>query len=158
MSVNIFDLYVKEDSTPYLKKVGSTKQAEERLSSPELVSKMLCKVFAADRCLEERVWEICLDTKANPVALFEISHGTIDCTAVSAANIYRRALLSSAASVVIAHNHPSGDVFPSEQDEALTEAVVSAGKVLAVPLNDHIIIGKRGVYYSFLEHNRLSED
>ena len=157
MSVNIFELRVKEDATPYLKKVGSTKQAEDRLDSPKLVSEILCKVFDADKRLEEHVWQICLDNQKRSVALFEISHGTMDCTAVAPANIYRRALLSSAASTVIAHNHPSGELIPSRVDDNITKSVVYAGRILGIPLNDHIIIGKRGEYYSFLEHNRLSE-
>lgn len=69
MSVNIFELRVKEDATPYLKKVGSTKQAEDRLDSPKLVSEILCKVFDADKRLEEHVWQICLDNQKRPVAL-----------------------------------------------------------------------------------------
>ena len=155
MAVNIFDLRVKEDSTPYLKKVGSTKLAEGVLNSPKLISELFCKVFGADKCLEEHVWEICLDVKMNPVALFEISHGTINASAVSPANIYRRALLSSAARVVIAHNHPSGDPFPSGADEELTKKIASAGEILEIPLSDHLIIGKRGTYYSFMEHGQI---
>lgn len=155
MSVSIFDIRVKEDLTPYLQKIGSTKQAEGTLANPELVAKTLCNVFSADKLLEERVWQICLDTKNHPVAFFEVSHGTIDASVVTPAGIYRRALLSSAASIIIAHNHPSGSLEPSAEDLRITKAVSEAGKILGLHLRDHVIIGKRGGYYSFLEHNNI---
>ena len=64
------------------------------------------------------------------------------------------ALLQHAAAIMVAHNHPSGEPSPSVEDRELTSMLVRSGKVLGIPLVDHIIIGD-GNYYSFLENEAL---
>ena len=67
------------------------------------------------------------------------------------ADIYKRALLNNAFSVVIAHNHPSGDLKPSRADVDFTEEIIKAGNLLRINCLDHIIVSIDG-YYSLREH------
>ena len=64
------------------------------------------------------------------------------------------ALLHHAAAILAVHNHPSGDPTPSREDRELTRTLWDTGKVMGIPLVDHLIIGD-GVYYSFKEHGLL---
>ncbi|MEE1194509.1 MAG: JAB domain-containing protein, partial [Phascolarctobacterium sp.] len=63
-------------------------------------------------------------------------------------------ILQHASAVVVAHNHPSGDPHPSNEDRELTEVLVAAGKSMLIPVLDHVIIGD-GTYYSFDEDGAL---
>ncbi len=74
-------------------------------------------------------------------------------------DIFREAIRHNAASVVLVHNHPSGNPTPSRQDDALTAELVQAGKLLRLPLLDHVIIGKPAdnrpqAYYSYRQAGR----
>ena len=83
-----------------------------------------------------------------------ISQGTINATLVSPREIFHKAVKMLAASVVLVHNHPSGETTPSQEDITLTNKIVEAGKVLDIAVVDHCIIGK-GKYVSFKERGLL---
>ena len=83
-----------------------------------------------------------------------ISVGTAHASLISPAEIFRRALLRGAASVVLLHNHPSGVPMPSQEDLDVTRRVASCGEMLGIPLMDHIIIGDNR-YYSFSEMDHI---
>ena len=90
--------------------------------------------------------------------LHVIGVGGIDCCPYSVSNIFKTAILSNASSIFIAHNHPSGDVSPSDEDISTTKKVRAAGKVLGIELIDHIIIGNNsGVYFSFRDSGKMEE-
>lgn len=71
----------------------------------------------------------------------EVYNGSLNASMVRVGEIFRPALQANAASIIIAHNHPSGDVSPSPEDVALTRAFVEAGKLLDVDVLDHLIMG-----------------
>ena len=77
--------------------------------------------------------------------------GTASASLIDPADIYHRALLAGADSIVLLHNHPSGDPSPSTEDAAVTARVRTSGSMLGIPLIDHIIIGDNS-YYSFYEN------
>jgi DNA repair protein RadC len=83
-----------------------------------------------------------------------ISQGTLDGSLVHAREVFRRAVQLSAASVVLVHNHPSGEPAPSGEDRRVTWDLVAAGDLLGVPVSDHVIIGE-GRYWSFNEQRQL---
>lgn len=83
-----------------------------------------------------------------------VSEGSLSNSIVHPREVFAPALLKHAAAVMVAHNHPSGDPKPSNEDRDITSMLVRSGKVLGVPLLDHLIIGD-GTYYSFLEHEAL---
>ncbi|MBI4241486.1 MAG: JAB domain-containing protein [Candidatus Rokubacteria bacterium] len=66
-------------------------------------------------------------------------------------DVFRSALLSGAAAIILIHNHPSGRATPSPSDRALTEELRGAGRLLRIPLLDHVVIARRG-YFSFADH------
>lgn len=78
-----------------------------------------------------------------------ISSGTETGTLCTPAQIFRAALILGAHSVVMCHNHPSGDPKPSREDTTLTRKCRQSGEVLNLPLSDHIILGTQGTYHSF---------
>ena len=69
--------------------------------------------------------------------------------------MFKEAYKVSATSIVCLHNHPSNDVTPSKADILFTNSLVETGKIQGIPVVDHIIVGEKN-YYSFYEHNKLS--
>jgi len=93
---------------------------------------------------QETVWVIMLDTKMRAVgAPVEISRGTLDQCTISARDIMRAALIANAKSIILVHNHPSGDTSPSAADVSITEKIMAAGDIIGVHVLDHIIIGTK---------------
>ena len=86
-----------------------------------------------------------------------VSRGTLICSSVDPREVYSYAITNHAASIIIAHNHPSGDPMPSADDIALKKVIEATGKIIRIPMVDHIIIG-RGAYYSFQEDCQLDND
>ena len=103
-----------------------------------------------DRQTEEYVYCFCYDTRSKLIGFFEISHGTISISLVSPREVFQKALLVGAASIVVVHNHPSQDVSPSHVDREMTARLARAGQLMDVHLTDHVIVAK-GRYYSFHE-------
>lgn len=97
---------------------------------------------------------LCLTTTNRAIAYHEVSRGTLDSTQVHPRELFKAALLSNCAAIVLAHNHPSGDSAPSKDDCDLTRRLVAAGELLGIPVLDHIIVGDNR-YYSFKEDGRL---
>ena len=135
-------LYVKENDGWF---------SDESVNTPRAAVKLMSAVLSGlDR---EVVCAVNLDTKLRPLNCSIISIGAIDRPIVPVQNIFKSAILSNAAGVILLHNHPSGDTSPSRQDTALTRKAVLAGWLMDVPLRDHIITGtKEGDMYSFMEN------
>ena len=93
----------------------------------------------------EQVRVLYLDRKNQLIADEVTNHGTVDHAPVYPREIVRRALELSASSVILVHNHPSGDPTPSKADVEITQAVVAAGKPLGVSVHDHLVVGREGV-------------
>jgi len=79
-----------------------------------------------------------------------VTRGLLDSSLVHPREVYRQAIAENAAAVILVHNHPSGDPTPSPDDRTATEQMVQAGKLLGIPVQDHVIIG-RGRFVSFAE-------
>ena len=82
-----------------------------------------------------------LDTKHRPNAIHRCALGAIDSVPVEPRSVFTAALLTNAAAVIVAHNHPSGDPEPSPQDILLTHRLVRCGGILGIPVLDHLVIG-----------------
>jgi DNA repair protein RadC len=116
------------------------------------------------------IWEFCRHTMEDlPVEEFHvlildsqhrmqrdvtITRGLLNSALVHPREVFREAIAENAAAIVLVHNHPSGDTAPSPDDRVTTEALYQAGKVLDIPVQDHIIIG-RNRYLSFAEAGLL---
>jgi len=82
-----------------------------------------------------------LDTRSQLIKVSEISIGSLDTSIVHPREVFKEAISASAASVIFAHNHPSGDPEASEDDTELTKRLVKAGEIMGIAVLDHIIIG-----------------
>ncbi len=100
----------------------------------------------------EHFYIIILNSRNHSVA--EISVGSLSASIVHPREVFSEAIKNKAASVIFAHNHPSGDTEPSEDDLAITKRLVESGKILGIEVTDHIIVTKNG-FLSFKEKNIL---
>ena len=96
-----------------------------------------------------------LDAQHNVTADRCVTVGILNSALVHPREVFRQVLQDAAASVILVHNHPSGDPTPSAEDQLVTSQLVDAGTLLGVPVRDHVIIG-RGRYVSFAEAGYLS--
>lgn len=90
--------------------------------------------------------------RAKSVSAMEITRGLVDRSFIHPREVFREAIKQNAVSIIIAHNHPSGSLKPSDADLEATRRVYAASKVIGIPLLDHIIISSQG-YYSIREEN-----
>lgn len=102
----------------------------------------------------EQFWTICLDSKIRVCGIFLISQGCTNSAVVKSKEIYKRALMVNATSVIFSHNHPSGDTTPSGEDIILTKNLVSAGQLLGIEVLDHVIVSDMG-HYSLKKNNYI---
>ncbi|MBO85850.1 MAG: hypothetical protein CL927_10875, partial [Deltaproteobacteria bacterium] len=107
-----------------------------------------------DREPVESFWVVCLDSRLRPQSCHVISRGSKRCTVVDPAEVFRSAILLRSNAIAVAHNHPSGDPTPSQEDHALTRRLVQCGRLLGIPLLDHVVIGARD-HWSFAAQNAL---
>jgi DNA repair protein RadC len=103
---------------------------------------------------QEEFHLLLLNTQNEVVREVFITRGTLDASLVHAREVFRHALREAAASVVLVHNHPSGEPTPSPDDRVTTYELVQAGDLLGVPVADHVIIGE-GRYFSFNDRGEL---
>lgn len=90
---------------------------------------------------KEKFITLCLDTKNQILKEEVVSVGSLNASIVHPREVFKSALLESSASVIMVHNHPSGDPSPSREDIMVTEKMVEGGKLLGIDVLDHIIIG-----------------
>jgi DNA repair protein RadC len=99
---------------------------------------------------QEELRVILLNTRNKVINIIFIYRGSLNCSQVRIGELFKRAISHSAASIIIVHNHPSGDPTPSADDIALTRGVIEAGHLLGIDVLDHLIIAK-GSYISLKE-------
>lgn len=115
------------------------------------------KVFGLPDKAEEHVYLVCMTTAGKPVGFFEVSHGTCSMAPVNPREVLVRCLLCGAAQAVLVHNHPGGDVSPSENDRAATARLREACSLVGIRLIDHIIVAKGAACYSFREEGQMGD-
>lgn len=147
---NTYRMFLSEDRVPYLKK-DKEFPGNDVLKSPDRIVQMMKDTFQADILPEEHVWVMAFDSRMHVLGVFEISCGTATMTLTTPREVFMRALLIGAVSVVVLHNHPSMDTTPSKEDIKLAKKLVKAGKLLHISMLDFIIIGED--YCSFLGDN-----
>ena len=89
----------------------------------------------------ENLMVIYLSARLRPIGWQVVSNGTLDTLLVSAASVFKGAIVTGAYAIILAHNHPSGDPSPSESDIKVTREMMMAGQLLKINLMDHIILG-----------------
>lgn len=101
-----------------------------------------------------------LDVKNRLLGTRELFRGTVNGANVHPRDVFREAVKYNAVSVIVGHNHPSGDIRPSSADEALTRRLAEAGKIMGIPLLDHVIVSDWSSedYFSFKEKGLLGHE
>ena len=139
---------VKLKSLAELSKRMAREQAASTLSfdSPDTVARYFMEELRHEE--REKVLLLSLDSRLNLIEKDVLSIGTVNYSLLSAREIFVLAFQNQATSVMLLHNHPSGDATPSRQDVCITEKIKEAGELLGIPLTDHIVIGSNA-YTSF---------
>jgi DNA repair protein RadC len=104
---------------------------------------------------KEHFMLFCLDGSHNIAAYNVVSIGTATSALVHPREVFQPAILAGAVSIIVAHNHPSGSIEPSQEDFKSTDQLKQASKLLGIRLLDHIIVGEGNSYYSFQEHGKM---
>lgn len=121
------------------------------VSKPLDMVKVLTEVVNIQENAEEVLIMIALNTKNMITGIFEVSRGSLNSSIVHPREIFKRALLSNASSIIIAHNHPSTIPDPSKEDIDITLRLREVSKIIGIELIDHIIIGTPTKYISLKE-------
>ncbi|MBU4174074.1 MAG: DNA repair protein RadC [Actinobacteria bacterium] len=96
-----------------------------------------------------------VDAKLRLIRTEVISRGTLTASIVHPREAFRPAVRNAASGVIFAHNHPSGDPVPSDEDRRITARLEEVGRILGIPLLDHLVIGADSEYYSFADSGDL---
>jgi DNA repair protein RadC len=134
---------------------STASRSRTRLNDPAPVAHLARQLVADDA--REHFWALLLDSQNGLVAAHEVSTGTLSASLVHPREVFGPALrIMGVASVVLVHNHPSGDVTPSREDLRLTRQLVDAGKLLDIAVHDHVIIGNgTDAYVSLAQRGQI---
>ncbi len=111
----------------------------EPMNTPDKAAEVMAEALAQmDR---EYACVVNLDTQLRPINFNVVSVGGISSAQVDVSNVFKTAILSNATSIMLFHNHPSGNLTPSGEDMRLTKRLIEAGKIMGIPVTDHIIVG-----------------
>ena len=124
----------------------------EKIEDPESVFNLLKNEIGNKK--KESFYILSLTTRNNLISVDKVSTGTLSASLAHPREVFLPAIKNSASTVIIVHNHPSGDPQPSEDDLKITKRLTEAGKILGIDLVDHIIISKDS-FYSFKEKDLL---
>jgi DNA repair protein RadC len=145
---NLFSKYklelVKESTLQYQDVVDFS------ANNPSAVNEVL-NALKLRQNTEEVLILISLDNKNKVVGAFEVSRGSLSSSVVHPREVFKRAILLNASSVIVAHNHPSGVPEPSKEDISITKRLLDVGKLVGIDLLDHIIVGDNDKFVSLKE-------
>ena len=123
----------------------ATPQEKPPISSPEDAASLV--MYEMSALVQEELWVLLLDTRNRVISIEKIYKGSLNSSMVRVGELFKPAISRNAASIIIVHNHPSGDPSPSPEDVALTRNIIQSGKILDVEVLDHLVIG-HGKYVS----------
>jgi len=111
------------------------------VKTPESVAELVSDLKSKDR---EHLLCIHLNTRNAVVGIETVSIGSLNANIVHPREVFKAAILNNAASVILVHNHPSGDTSASEEDIEITKRIVEAGKIVGIEVLDHLIVTSSG--------------
>ena len=143
----------EEIQTVYCK--GSEISESTKLNSSIAVYNLMKKVYANDVINHhEEFWVLFLNIKNKVLEISKMAQGGITEIEVDIRLIFQQALKVNAVSIILSHNHPSNEPYPSKKDEILTKKIVEAGNLLNIAVLDHLIVCDSN-YYSFADYRKL---
>jgi len=116
-----------------------------KICDPKSVVDSMQEEALADR---ECLWCLHLNTTNNIIEKELVSMGILNASLVTPREVFKKAIINSACSIILVHNHPSGDPTPSSIDIAVTRQLVKCGEILEIKVIDHIILGSQGRFVS----------
>lgn len=131
------------------RRISAPIQDKYRITSPEDGAKYLYPKLSYKST--EHFAVVLLNSKNRIIGFEIISQGSINSSVVHPREVFNLAIVNHAAGILAAHNHPSGDPTPSKEDKSLTTSLAESGKMIGIPVLDHIIVG-HNCYFSFKEH------
>lgn len=142
-----------------LRHKGKPMSERIKIQSSRDIFDVMKKVFNSDSIdWVESFVIVCLNRANKPIGFYKISLGGVSGTVAHPKVIFQTALLCNASGIIVAHNHPSGNLTASQSDIALTKKLKEAGKVLEIQVLDHLIItggGETNKYFSFADEGLL---
>jgi len=123
------------------------------VTRPEDVAKLLAR--SLNDAKREHFMAVLLTSRHAVLGIETISVGSLNASIVHPREVFRPAILAGAAAIILAHNHPSGDVSPSDDDVEITVRILDTGKVIGIEVLDHVILGGNGRFLSFREKGLL---
>ncbi len=125
-----------------IKAVYEVRESDAKFNQPVSSAGIVYQLFShLKQETKEHFIALHLDSKNRILCVDNVSVGTLTNTLIHPREVYKTALLSAAASIIVLHNHPSGDPTPSREDIAVTEKLKAAGDIIGIALLDHVIIG-----------------
>lgn len=127
------------------------KDSKIKVTSAKEVAEVFQDILALEEKIDqekEHYYVMHLDTRSQVKMVELVTIGILNSSLVHPRETFRRAVISGSAAIIIAHNHPSGEVEPSDEDMKITRIMHEAGNILGIALLDHIIFTK-GNYFSF---------
>lgn len=144
---------VAEITLAYRPKIKASQRP--KVTCSRQVYEVLLRFWNSDSLEYIEQFQVMLLSRANRVlGICTISTGGTAGTVVDAKVVFGAALKSNASSIILSHNHPSGNLLPSEQDKRLTRRLVEIGRALDLPIVDHVILTAEG-YFSFADEGEL---
>ena len=128
---------------------------KESVTQPEDV---LCRISWIKWEEQEHLIVICLNSNNEIIGIHDTTKGLVNQTPVHPRESFKQAIKDNATCVMFAHNHPSGNLEPSDEDMNITKVLCAAGKILMIPVLDHIIISKRGFTSLCRRYPEIFED
>lgn len=120
--------------------------------NPDQVAKIYQPILGSLH--KESFFVVLLNSAMKRILDFEVSRGTLDASLVHPREVFNVAVRNLAKGIIIMHNHPSGELKPSEEDIKTTEHLVQSGRILEIPVYDHLILSENS-YYSFRENGLI---
>jgi len=151
MNINLFTQNIAEVKTTYSHHVKASDRP--KISSSQTAYE-ICKLVFPETGYREYFYILMMDRSNNLLGVNQVSMGGISGTIADPKVIFQTALKSNACSLILAHNHPSGNTSPSEADIKLTKKLKSAGEFLDLPILDHIIVSDDS-YKSFADEGLI---
>ncbi len=141
--------------------ISTLKVTQKKSAVPGRKIDSPASAFAAMKFLlkqdREKFYVLHLNAQLQLLGRELIAQGSLTNATVHPREVFKGAILNNSACILLAHNHPSGSAVPSSDDLAITDKLIMAGRLLGIPVNDHIIVGQ-GHYYSFVEERDGSRE
>jgi len=129
---------------------GSQLVPSKQIASPRDAHDVL-RPYIGGNADRERLVVLTLDTKNKAIGINTVSVGDLNSTIATPREVFKLAVVQNAFGLIVVHNHPSGNVEPSEEDLAVSRRLDAAGKILGIEVIDHMILGEHGCYASLKE-------